>query len=306
MPQLFSKPNFDFISARWTFLTISIIIIVAGIATIAIRGPNYSIDFRGGLDVHLRFEKPVSEGEVRGAISQLNLGVAEVKRVHALGEPDEILIRVKQTEVASDLMPRIESALTETFPDNPFDVRNVDAVGPKVGRELRRQAIISALVALVLLMIYISWRFEFKFAVGSVIALLHDVLITLGFFAFFNYEISLQVVAAFLTLIGYSLNDTIVVYDRIRENLSKLRTKSLAEIMNESINQTLSRTVITSLTLFLVVLVLFLFAGQVVRGFAFAMLIGVVTGTYSSVFVAAPVVLEWTERTAIKGKKKRR
>ena len=138
--------------------------------------------------------------------------------------------------------------MLEAFPDNPFDVRNVDAVGPKVGRELRRQAIISAIVALVLLLIYISWRFEFKFAVGSIVALFHDVLITLSFFAFFNYEISLQVVAAFLTLIGYSLNDTIVVYDRIRENLSKLRTMSLAQIMNQSINQTLSRTVITSLT----------------------------------------------------------
>ena len=305
MPQFFLKPKFDFISSRWTFLTISIVIILAGIVTLAIRGPNYSIDFRGGLDIHLRFEKPITEGEVRSALSPLALGVAEVKRVHALGEPDEILIRIKQSEVSSDLITRIESTLAEAFIDNPFDVRNVDAVGPKVGRELRRQAIISALVALVLLMIYISWRFEFKFAVGSVIALLHDVLITLGFFAFFNYEISLQVVAAFLTLIGYSLNDTIVVYDRIRENMNKLRTKSLAEIMNDSINQTLSRTVITSVTLFLVVLVLFLFAGQVVRGFAFAMLIGVITGTYSSIFVAAPVVLEWTQRTALKSKKKR-
>ena len=305
MPQFFLKPKFDFISSRWTFLTISIMIILAGIVTLAIRGPNYSIDFRGGLDIHLRFEKPITEGEVRSALSPLDLGVAEVKRVHSLGEPDEILIRVKQSQVSSDLITRIESTLAEAFINNPFDVRNVDAVGPKVGRELRRQAIISALVALVLLMIYISWRFEFKFAVGSIVALLHDVLITVGFFAFFNYEISLQVVAAFLTLIGYSLNDTIVVYDRIRENMNKLRTKSLAEIMNESINQTLSRTVITSVTLFVVVLVLFLFAGQVVRGFAFAMLIGVITGTYSSIFIAAPVVLEWTERTAIKGKKKR-
>ena len=305
MPNFFLKPNFNFIKSRWTFITVSAVIILAGIITLVIRGPNYSIDFRGGLDIHLRFEKPMTEGKVRNALTPLNLGVAEVKRVHALGEPDEILIRVKQSEVSSDLITRIESTLTDAFPENPFEVRNVDAVGPKVGRELRRQAIISALIALVLLMIYISWRFEFKFAVGSIIALLHDVLITLGFFAFFNYEISLQVVAAFLTLIGYSLNDTIVVYDRIRENMSKLRTKSLADIVNDSINQTLSRTIITSVTLFLVVLVLFLFAGQVVRGFAFAMLVGVATGTYSSIFIAAPVVLEWAERTAIKGKKKR-
>lgn len=305
MPQFFLKPSFDFIRVRWTFLAISAVIIFAGLVTLAVRGPNYSIDFRGGLDVHLRFEEPISEGEVRSAIAPLKLGATEVKRVHALGEPDEILVRMKQSEVSTDILPRLEATLTEAFPDNPFDVRNVDAVGPKVGRELRRQAIISAIVALVLLLIYISWRFEFKFAVGSIIAVFHDVLITLGFFAFFNYEISLQVVAAFLALIGYSINDTIVVYDRIRENLNKLRTMSLAEIMNQSINQTLSRTVITSLTLFVVVLVLFLFAGPVVRGFAFALLVGVITGTYSSVFVAAPVVLEWTQRTAIKGKKRR-
>ncbi|MBU1708128.1 protein translocase subunit SecF [bacterium] len=305
MPQFFLKPNYDFIKVRWPFLMVSIVIILAGLVTLAIRGPNYSIDFRGGLDIHLRFEKLITEGEVRSALSPLDLGVAEVKRVHSLGEPDEILIRIKQSEVSSDLITRIESTLAEAFPENPFEVRNVDAVGPKVGRELRQQAIISALVALVLLLIYISWRFEFKFAVGGIVALFHDVLITLGFFAFFNYEISLQVVAAFLTLIGFSINDTIVVYDRIRENMKKLRSISLAEIMNLSINETLSRTVITSLTVFLVVLVLFIFAGPVVRGFAFAMLVGVITGVYSSVFIAAPVVLEWAQRTAIKGKKKR-
>jgi preprotein translocase subunit SecF len=305
MPQFFQKTNINFVQARWPAITLSAVIILAGLVTLIIRGPNYSIDFRGGLDVHLRFEKPVTEGEVRGALSTLDLGVAEVKRVRTLGDPDEILIRVKQSEVAGDLVPRMETVLHEAIPNNPFEVRHVEAVGPKIGHELRTQAILSALVAIILILVYISWRFEFKFAIGGIIALLHDVLITLGFFAFFNYEISLQVVAAFLTLIGFSINDTIVVFDRIRENLKKLRTMSLADIMNLSINETLSRTVITSLTVFLVVLVLFVFAGSVVRGFAFAMLVGVVTGTYSTVFIASPIVLEWAQRTAIKGKKRR-
>jgi preprotein translocase subunit SecF len=305
MPRFFHKTNFNFVRVRWTAITISIILIVAGWISIAIRGMNYSIDFRGGLDVHLRFQKPIGEGQVRDALSPLGIGVDEVKRIRALGEPDEILVRMKKPEVETDLVPNIEAALREKIPDNPFEVRNVEIVGPKVGHELRNQAILSAFVALALLLIYISWRFEFKFAVGGIVALFHDTLITMGFLSFFGYEFSLQIVAALLTLIGYSINDTIVVYDRIRENLKKLRTMSLGDIMNQSINETLSRTVITALTVFLVVLIAFLFAGSVVRGFCFAMLIGVITGTYSSVFIAAPVVLEWAERTAIKGKKRR-
>ena len=302
MLQFFKKTNINFISGRKTAMTISAVIIVAGLIVMIINGPNWSIDFSGGLDIQVRFEQPVSDGQVRAALTGMEVG--EVKTISSLGQPDDILIRIKESTHSAELQQEIADKLNAAFPGNSHDVRGVEVVGPKVGRELRQQAIISAVVAMILLLIYISWRFEFKFAVGSIAALLHDVLVTMAFFAFFGYEFSLSVLAAFLTLIGFSLNDTIVIYDRIRENLNKLRQMSLGQIMNASINETLSRTVITSLTVFLTILVLFLFGGPVLRGFSFAMLVGVITGTYSSVFIAAPVVLEWSERSALKGKKR--
>jgi preprotein translocase subunit SecF len=302
MLQFFKKTNIDFISRRKAAISISSLVILAGLIMMVINGPNWSIDFRGGLDIQVRFEQPVTDGQVRAALSDMEVG--EVKTISSLGQPDDILIRIKESAHSAELQQEITDKLNAAFPGNSHDVRGVDVVGPKVGRELRQQAIISAIVAMILLVIYISWRFEFKFAVGSLVALLHDVLVTMAFFAFFGYEFSLSVLAAFLTLIGFSLNDTIVVYDRIRENLNRLRQMSLGQIMNASINETLSRTVITSLTVFLTILVLFIFGGPVLRGFSFAMLVGVITGTYSSAFIAAPVVLEWSERSALKGKKR--
>jgi preprotein translocase subunit SecF len=256
----------------------------------------------GGLEIQTRFENPITIGEVRSALSGLN--VDEIKTISSLGEKPEILIRAKASGNAENQQRLIKDQLAKSFPNNPSELRNVQVVGPKVGRELRGQAMLSALVTMVLILIYVSWRFEFVYAVGGVVGLIHDTLLTLSFLAFFNYEFSLTVLAAILTLLGFSINDTIVVYDRIRENLKKLRSMRLAEIMNLSINETLSRTIITSLTVFLTVLVLFIFGGPVLRGFSFTMLVGVVTGTYSSVYISAPIVLEWSERTAIKGKKK--
>ncbi|HEY3295863.1 MAG TPA: protein translocase subunit SecF [bacterium] len=302
MPHLFPKTNIKFIEARWVCITISIIIIVAGIVSMAIRGMNWSIDFTGGLDVQVRFDKPVSDGQVRDALT--GAGVDEVKTISGLGAREEMSIRMKSSENSNQVVQQIRSKLEAAFPGNPVEVRNVQVVGPKVGRELRGQALLSAIVAMVLLLVYISWRFEFKFAVGGVVGLFHDTMLTLAFLSFFGYEFSLSVLAAILTLIGYSLNDTIVVYDRIRENLKKLRSVNLASIMDLSINETLSRTVITSFTVFLTVLVLFIWGGPVLRGFSFTMLIGVITGTYSSIYVSAPIVLEWAEKTAIKGKKR--
>ncbi|MFZ5432387.1 MAG: protein translocase subunit SecF [Calditrichota bacterium] len=302
MVQFFGKSNFNFVAPRWKFITGSAIIIVAGIISFAIRGANWSIDFRGGLDMQVRFETPVRDGEVRSALSGMEIG--EVKTISSLGRPDEILIRLKVAENSEATQKQVVEKLTAAFPNNPVEVRNVDVVGPKVGAELRRQAIISAIVANLLLLIYISWRFRIEYAFGGILAIVHDVLITLGFISFFHIEFSLTVLAAILTLIGFSINDTIVVYDRIRENLKKLRQMNLADIINLSINETLSRTVITSLTVFLTVLVLFIFGGPVLRGFSFAMLVGVITGTYSSIFIAAPVVLEWAQREAVKGKKR--
>jgi preprotein translocase SecF subunit len=302
MPHFFKKTNINFIGIRWTCITISAIVIVSGLIMLAIRGMDWSIDFRGGLDIQVMFEQSVSDGQVRSALSEVNVG--EVKTITGLGKHEEILIRVKAGENAAETSQLIVAKLKTAFPNNPVEVRNVQVVGPKVGRELRGQAILSAIVTMALLLIYISWRFEFVYAIGGVVGLIHDTLLTLAFLTFFRYEFSLQVLAAILTLLGFSINDTIVVYDRIRENLKKLRTMRLADIMNLSINETLSRTIITSLTVFLTVLVLFIFGGPVIRGFAFTMLVGVVTGTYSSVYISAPIVLEWSERTAIKGKKR--
>jgi preprotein translocase subunit SecF len=302
MPHLFPKTQIKFIEARWVCISISALIILAGIVSMAIRGMNWSIDFTGGLDIQVRFEKPVTDGQVRTALE--GSGVDEVKTISGLGSREEMSIRMKSSENSTEVQKQIHSKLSSAFPGNTVEIRNVQVVGPKVGRELRGQALLSAVVALIMLLIYISWRFEFKFAVGGVASLFHDTLLTLAFLSFFGYEFSLTVLAAILTLIGYSLNDTIVVYDRIRENLNKLRNMNLAAIMDMSINETLSRTVITSFTVFLTVLVLFIFGGPVLKGFSFTMLIGVITGTYSSIYVAAPIVLEWAEKTAIKGKKR--
>lgn len=302
MIQFFQDTKYNFVGYRRRAITFSVIVILAGLVMTVVRGPNWSIDFRGGLDMQVRFAQTVNDGQVRSALSGLDVG--EVKTISSLGERDDMLIRMKESDNVSALQDTIGARLTSAFPGNQWEFRGVEVVGPKVGQELRQQAVISALVALLLLLIYISWRFEFAYAVGAIAALLHDVLITWGFFMFFDYEISLSVLAAFLTLIGFSLNDTVVVFDRIRENIKKLRQMKLSDIMNQSINETLSRTVITSLTVFLTILVLFIFGGPVLRGFSFAMMVGVVTGTYSSIYIAAPIVLEWAERKAIQGKKK--
>jgi preprotein translocase SecF subunit len=302
MPQFFAKTNFKFIAYRWYAITVSSIIIVAGLVTMIIRGPNWSIDFRGGIDMQVRFAQPVREGQVREALGGMEVG--EVKRISALGRADEILIRMKASENTSQLQNDIRRNLEQAFPGNEIEIRNVDIVGPKVGRELRQSALISGIVAIVLLLIYISWRFKLEFAVGGIIALLHNVLITIAFLAFFNIELSLTVLAAMLTLVGYSINDSVVVFDRIRENLKKLRQMSMGDLIDLSINETLSRSVITSVTVFLTVLALWLFGGEVLRGFSFVMVVGVAAASYATVFIAAPVILEWTQQTAIKGKKR--
>jgi preprotein translocase subunit SecF len=277
MPHFFHKTSINFIGIRWICISISAIVILAGLVTMLIRGMHYSIDFVGGLEIQTRFENPITIGEVRSALSGLN--VDEIKTISSLGEKPEILIRAKASGNTENQQRQIKDQLAKSFPNNPSELRNVQVVGPKVGRELRGQAMLSALVTMILILIYVSWRFEFVYAVGGVVGLIHDTLLTLSFLAFFNYEFSLTVLAAILTLLGFSINDTIVVYDRIRENLKKLRSMRLAEIMNLSINETLSRTIITSLTVFLAVLVLFIFGGPVLRGFSFTMLVGVVTGT---------------------------
>lgn len=302
----FRNSNIDFQHIRRPAMGFSALIILIGIISLILHGgPNYSIDFLGGTVIQLRFEKPVTVADVRAALASVNLENSEVNKISELGSEPEILIRTKKTNISEKVVDTIEKAISDHLPDNPFEVRSVDAVGPKIGAELRSKAVLATLVALGGILIYVSIRFEFIFALAAVLALFHDVIITLGIFSLLNKEISLSIVAAFLTIVGYSLNDTIVVFDRIRENLKRLRTKRLEEIINVSINQTLSRTIITGLTTLLAVLILYVFGGSVIRDFALAIILGILVGTYSSIYIASPILIEWGAR-AEKLQKKRK
>lgn len=292
--QFLKDVNIDFIGKRKIGALFSATLILIGIVSLILRGgPNYGIDFTGGTSIRLQFEKDIEVGKIRAILSDIGLGNSEIKK---LGERNEVLIRVQQQEEIGEVSERVTIEIANNLKDNSFELRERDTVGPRIGDELRRSAIWAVLVALGLILIYISWRFQFKFAVGAVVALFHDVIITLGAFSILNLEISLAVVAAFLTIVGYSLNDTIVVFDRIRENLKLMRRESYFTIINNSINQTLSRTLLTSLTTFIVVIILFFFGGEVIHNFSFALLVGIVIGTYSSIYVASPLVYEWQIR----------
>jgi len=293
--QFFHTPNIDFVSRRRTAYFISIALLIVGFVSLIVRGgPNYGIDFKGGTSIAVRFEGPVTTSELREALSSVEIGNSEISK---FGTKNEYVIYIEQQKEvsASEMVDNVEAALTNELAVS-YEVLQEETVGPKIGAELRTAMILACLFALGLILIYISIRFELVFAVGAIIALFHDVLIILGIFSLLNFELSLKEIAAFLTIIGYSLNDTIVVYDRIRENLKVMRSEELPVLVNKSINQVLSRTVITSLTTFVVVLILFIAGGEVIKGFAFAMLVGVLVGTYSSIFVASPVVLEWQSR----------
>ncbi|MBK8128445.1 MAG: protein translocase subunit SecF [bacterium] len=259
MPQFFANANYKFVQHRWRTLTISAVIILAGLVMMVVRGPNWSVDFRGGMDMTVRFAQAVTDGQVRAALGDIAVG--EVKTIGGLGTKPDILIRMKVAEDPTATQKQIQEKLSGAFPGNSVEIREIALVGPRVGRELRNSAAISAVVAIILLLAYISWRFRFEFAIGGIIALVHNVGVTLAFVVFMDYELSLSVLAAFLTLIGYSINDTIVVFDRIRENMKKLKDMSLADVMDRSINDTLSRSVITSVTVFLSTLVLYIFGG---------------------------------------------
>lgn len=294
--QFFQTPHIDFISRRRLAYILSLSLFFIGVVSLIMRGgPKIGIDFKGGTSIVLKFENEISTAEIRDALGSIGMGTSEIK---TFGGENEYLIYVEQQRgvSATEMARRVEGAISQTLQDIPYEVQRIDTIGPKIGGEMRRTAVLAILFALLLILIYVGWRFELVFAVGAITALFHDVVITLGIFSLLNYEISLKEIGAFLTIIGYSLNDTIVVYDRIRENLKVLRSENLATIMNRSINQCLSRTIVTSLTTFIVVLILFIFGGEVIKGFALAMLIGVIVGTYSSVFVASPVILEWQAR----------
>ena len=295
---LFADTNIDFIGKRKIGIAISLSLILIGLVSIVAHGgPRLGIDFLGGTLVQVRFDDPVSIIDVRSAISSAGYGGAVIQQ---FGGDKEILIRILEAKGDSEASTLISQALSDYFTSNPYEIRKVEKVGPKIGGELRNKAVLAIFAAMLGIVIYITFRFEFKFAIGALIALAHDVLITLGIFSLLDIEITLAVIAAFLTIVGYSLNDTIVIYDRIRENIKAMRHESYEKIINTSINNSLARTVVTSLTTFMVVFILYVIGGQVISGFSFAMMLGVVVGTYSSIFIASPILIEWHERTAAK------
>ena len=288
------ETNIDFLSMRRFGFVISGSFILAGIVSLLLQGgPLLSIDFTGGTLAQIRFEEAPDIAKVRSALEALDVGIGEVQ---TFGTPNEILIRLQLSQNAENLTTELKAALQAQFPGQSIDFRRVETVGPKIGSELKGKAFFAVFTAIIGILIYISIRFEFKFAIGAIAALIHDVLITLGVFSILNYEISLAIIAAFLTIVGYSLNDTIVVFDRVRENMKLLKNIDQKTIFNKSINESLSRTIITSLTTFSVVFILYIAGGEVIRYFAFAMIVGVIVGTYSSIYVASPVVFLWQQR----------
>jgi preprotein translocase subunit SecF len=287
--------NFDFIRFRFVALGISWVLIAIGIVSFIYHGgPNYGIDFSGGVMVHLRFAKPQPNNDIRAALNTVKLGESTIQDFGATGS--EFLVRLpveaSETKGVSDTLTK---ALQDKFGQDSFEVLRVELVGPRVGQELRQRALLAVAFATVLMSVYIWFRFELRFGIGAAIALVHDVLIAAGALSLVNYEIDLTVVAALLTVVGFSVHDTVIVCDRIRENMRKTRRESMAAIINRSINETLSRTVLTTGTAILVVLSLFFLGGSVIRSFAFTLLVGFIIGTYSSIYIASPIVL-WMER----------
>jgi preprotein translocase subunit SecF len=288
--------NLDFVGKRNLALIISVTLILIGLASLIVKGgPNYGIDFAGGTLVQVQFSQPTDATAIKKSLDTLELGSAVVQRFG--DNQNEFLIRVEQaSSELKGLSLEIQNALEQSYDKGSVDIRRVEMVGPQVGKDLRGKGLKAIFYAMLGILAYISWRFEFRFAVGAIVALIHDVVITLGIFSLFGKEIDLPIIAAFLAIIGYSLNDTIIVYDRIRENRGKHNKETFPFIVNRSINETLSRTLLTSGTTLLVVLALFILGGGVIHNFAFAMLVGVLIGTYSSIFVASPVLIFWEEK----------
>ena len=294
--QLFKdETHFNFMGQIKAAMIISGIAILIGLGSIVFSGGlKYGIDFAGGTLVQLQFKNPPDIEVIRDGLKTIGLGESTIQE---FGSKKDILIRVERSEEKLEAVgAMVKRSLSQKFNSDDIIVERVEMVGPKVGRDLREKALLSILYAIIGIVIYISWRFEFQYAIAAIIALIHDVLVTMGAFSILDKEFTLVIVAAFLTIIGYSLNDTIVVFDRIRENLRRKGKLSLSEIINSSINQTLSRTLLTSGTTLLVVLALFFFGGAIIHDFSFALLVGVFVGTYSSIFIASVFLVYWASR----------
>ena len=279
--------NINFVSKFKKANIASITIFILSVFFISFKGLNYGIDFKGGTLIELRTELSVNASSIRDTLKSMNLGDINVKK---FGKEGDYLIKVEQKNTNnSNLIAKIKKTLTDNL-NAEVDFRRVENVGPKVSAELLESSIIAISLALTAMLFYIWVRFEWQFSVGSIIALFHDVIITLGIFSLLSLEINLSIIAAVLTIVGYSMNDTVVIYDRIRENLFKYTKISISEIANLSINETLARTIITSVTTLLALFSIYILGGEILRGFSFAMILGVIIGTYSSIFVASPIL----------------
>jgi preprotein translocase subunit SecF len=307
--ELFRGANIDWLGKKWYFLGFSLIFSVAGVLSILFwHHIPLGVDFKGGTQVRVEFSQTPNEDHIRQAMDRAGVHDATIQRIsdpsgHAANKVIIALPQSSATDTAHDAgRQSVENALGTNYHDSSFTIEQVDIVGPTAGKALQKQALLATLYSLLGMLVYLWFRFELIYGVAAVVAVFHDTLITIGAFSLTNQEITLTVIAAILTLIGYSMNDTIVVFDRIRENLAMSRRESLADVVNRSINQTLSRTVISSGLTFLTVLSLYLFGGEVLHGFSFALVVGILIGTYSSIAVAAPMLVAYQEWRAKRGK----
>jgi preprotein translocase subunit SecF len=281
--------SIGFIRHRTVAMALSALLVVGSIVVFLGNGLNFGIDFRGGTLIEASSESAVDLAELRGRLGALDLGEVQIQE---FGKETDVLIRIAEKEGATDAsnnLSAVERVRAELSSD--FDVRRVEIVGPQVSAELIQTGVMAVLAAIASMLIYIWFRFEWQFSVGAVLALVHDVALTIGLFALLQLDFNLSILAAILTIVGYSMNDTVVVYDRVRENLRKYKKMNLAELLNIAINETLSRTVMTSVTTMLALLALYILGGEVIRGFTFAMIWGVIVGTYSSIFIASPLLM---------------
>ena len=298
-----TKFNINFSSKFKLANIVSLTIFIISVLFIIFKGLNYGIDFKGGTLIELRATENINISEIRTSLNSMDLGDINVKK---FGKEGDFLIKIEQkTENDNQLIPNIKKTLVDNL-NSEISFRRVENVGPKVSSELLKSGIIAISLSLAAMLFYIWIRFEWQFSIGSIVALFHDVIITIGIFSILSLEINLSIIAAVLTIVGYSMNDTVVIYDRIRENLNKYNKLSISDISNLSINETLSRTIITSITTLLALTSIYILGGEILRGFSFAMILGVLIGTYSSIFVAAPVLkfLKVTYKTLEKKEEK--
>lgn len=283
--------NLDFVGKRKIAIIISLTLVFIGLISLVVKGgPSYGIDFAGGTLVQIKFSETTSAGDLRSSLGNLDLRGLTIQQVGDAG--NEFLVRVQESsDNLETLAAKIQTTLEGKYGAGQLEIRRTEMVGPQVGKDLRNKGAQAVIFAIVGMLIYITFRFEFRFGMGAIVATVHDVLITLGLMSLFNLEIDLTVIAGFLALVGYSVNDTVIVCDRIRENMGKLHNHSLAHIVNRSVNETLSRTIMTSGLTLLAVIALYTVGGSVIHNFAFVLMVGILVGTYSSIFVASPIIL---------------